>query len=404
MDTSRLRAAKTFSKVGVGMQALDSYDGARVAEWRRHLHSIPEPGFAEVKTSAFVAARLKEMGMEVHSGVGQTGVVGVLRRGCGNRAIGLRADMDALRIREQTGLPHRSIHDGYMHACGHDGHTAMLLGAAWQLATEGGFSGTVVLIFQPNEEHGRGASAMVHDGLFERFPVEEIYGIHNAPGLPLGHLATRSGPINAAEDNFVIKVNGKGGHAARPQSANDPMVVAANIILSLQTIVSRRVSAKENAVLSVTEVIADGTRNVLADSVEIRGDARSYTREVQDLIERQMRQISQGIAQAFGATVDVQYSHEFAPTINHQMQTAFALNAAATAFGAASVSDDYGPNMGSEDFGLFLSHRPGNFAYLGNGAEGPCGEPLHNPRYDFNDKAIEHGVSYWTTLVRQRLG
>lgn len=386
------------------MQALDSYNGACVADWRRHLHSIPEPGFAEVKTSAFVAARLTEMGVEVHPGVGQTGVVGVLRRGGGNRSIGLRADMDALKITEKTGLPHRSMHDGYMHACGHDGHTAMLLGAAWKLAREGNFSGTVVFVFQPNEEHGRGARAMIDDGMFDRFPVEEIYGIHNAPGLPLGHLATRRGPINAAEDNFVINVQGKGGHAARPQSANDPMIVAANIILSLQTIVSRRISARDNVVVSVTEVVADGTRNVLPDSVEIRGDARSYSREVQELIEREMRQISRGIAQGFGATADVHYSHEFAPTINHEVQTDFTLRAAATALGSACVRDDYGPNMGSEDFGLFLAHRPGNFAYLGNGSEGPCGEPLHNPQYDFNDNAIEHGVNYWTTLVHQRLG
>lgn len=345
------------------------------------------------------------MGVEVHTGVGRMGVVGVLRRGPDNgRVIGLRADMDALKIKEKTGLPYQSTHDGYMHACGHDGHTAMLLGAAWRLATEGSFSGTVVFVFQPDEEHGRGARAMIEDGLFTRFPIQEIYGVHNAPGLAMGTLATRGGPINAAEDNFIINVQGKGGHAARPQTANDPLVIAANIILSLQTIVSRRIGARENAVVSVTEMLSDGTRNVLPDSVQIKGDARSYSAEVQAVIESEMRQLCIGIGSGFGASVEVIYSHEFAPTINHQANTEYAIEAAVSAFGHANVRSDYGPNMGSEDFGLFLKHCPGNFSYLGNGTDGPWGEPLHNPCYDFNDGAIEHGVAYWFTLVHQRLG
>lgn len=376
---------------------------AEAGEWRRFLHSIPEPGFEEVKTANFVADKLRGFGIEVHEGIGRTGVVGVLRRGSSSRGIGLRADMDALKIGEKTGLPHASIHDGYMHACGHDGHTAMLLAAARHLSTNGNFSGTAVFIFQPNEEHGRGAAAMIEDGLFERFPIDEIYGIHNAPGRSLGSLATRSGPINAAEDNFVIRIHGKGGHAARPQAANDPIVIAAHLVLALQAIVSRRIAAAENAVVSVTEILADGTRNVLPDSVTIKGDTRSYEPHIQTLIEQEMRTMSAGVAATFGAMIDVEYSHEFAPTINHPAETGHAISAAVDAFGQANVAADYGPNMGSEDFGLFLRHRPGNFAYLGNGLEGAAAQPLHNPRYDFNDAAIDDGVAYWTRIVHHRL-
>jgi hippurate hydrolase len=249
------------------------------AEWRRHLHSIPELGFVEHKTSAFVADKLKGLGLEVHQGIGGTGVVGVLRRGGGNSAIALRADMDALKITENTGLPYASTHHGQMHACGHDGHMAMLLGTARDLTERGQFSGTVYFIFQPNEEHGCGAKAMIADGLLERFSFEEIYGLHNMPGMPVGSFATRPGPLMASEDNFVIRIRGKGGHAARPHVANDPMVIAAHMILALQTIVSRRVSALDTAVVSVTEILTDGTRNVLPETVTIKGDTRSYRPE-----------------------------------------------------------------------------------------------------------------------------
>ncbi len=374
-----------------------------VTKWRRYLHTVPELGFEEHKTSTFVAERLRAAGIEVSSGIGGTGVVGRLRRGYGNRAIALRADMDALKITEATGLAYMSEHPGRMHACGHDGHTAMLLGAALQLAQDEAFSGTVVFIFQPNEEHGRGAGAMVDDGLLDRFPFDEIYGLHNAPGMAVGSFATRSGPLMAAEDNFEIRIRGKGGHAARPQTANDPIVVASQIVIALQTILSRRVSALDSAIVSVTEFITDGTRNVLPGQVVLKGDARSYSSEVRQLIEREMRSLCAGIAAAFGAAVEVDYSHEFAPTVNHDEQTAHALAVARSAFGADNVDDRPEPFMGSEDFGLFLRHRPGNFAFIGNGSDGAHGLPLHNAGYDFNDAAIPQGISYWTSLVAARL-
>ncbi|MGE0007439.1 MAG: M20 aminoacylase family protein [Parvibaculaceae bacterium] len=373
------------------------------AQWRRELHAMPEPGFAEHKTSAFVADKLRSFGLEVHQGIGGTGVVGVLRRGPGNQAIALRADMDALRITENTGLPYASAHQGQMHACGHDGHMAMLLGAARHLAEEGRFSGTVYFIFQPNEEHGRGARAMIADGLLERFPFEEIYGLHNMPGMPVGAFATRPGPLMASEDNFEIRIRGKGGHAARPHVANDPVVIAAHMILALQTIVSRRISALDTAVVSVTEIATDGTRNVLPETVTLKGDTRSYSAAVQKTIEEEMRKLAQGIAASFGAEIGVDYSHEFAATVNHEAQSAAALAAARATPGITGVDAGPEPLMGSEDFGLFLNHRPGNFAFLGNGDSGANGQPLHNARYDFNDAAIGPGVAYWSTIVHDKL-
>jgi hippurate hydrolase len=373
------------------------------AEWRRHLHSIPELGFGEHKTSAFVADKLKSLGLEVHQGIGGTGVVGVLRRGGGNSAIALRADMDALKISENTGLPYASTHQGQMHACGHDGHMAMLLGAARDLSERGQFSGTVYFIFQPNEEHGRGARAMIADGLLERFSFEEIYGLHNMPGMPVGAFATRPGPLMASEDNFVIRIRGKGGHAARPHVANDPMVIAAHMILALQTIVSRRVSALDTAVVSVTEILTDGTRNVLPETVTIKGDARSYRPEVQKTIEAEMRKLAGGVALSFGAEVEVDYTYEFASTVNHDAPSRQALAAAQATPGITSVDRNPEPLMGSEDFGLFLNHKPGNFAFLGNGEAGAHGQPLHNARYDFNDAAIGPGIAYWSSIVHSKL-
>jgi amidohydrolase len=372
-------------------------------EWRRHLHSMPELGFGEHKTSAFVAEKLRSFGLEVHQGIGETGVVGVLRRGPGNGAIALRADMDALKITENTGLPYASTHQGQMHACGHDGHMAMLLGAARYLAERGQFSGTVHFVFQPNEEHGRGAKAMIADGLLSRFSFEEIYGLHNMPGMPVGAFATRPGPLMASEDNFQIRIRGKGGHAARPHVANDPMVIAAHMILTLQTIVSRRVSALDAAVVSVTEILTDGTRNVLPETVTLKGDTRSYSRDVQTTIEAEMRRLAGGIAASFGAEVEVDYSHEFAATVNHEAQSIAALAAARATPGITSVDASPAPLMGSEDFGLFLSHKPGNFAFLGNGEAGANGQPLHNSHYDFNDAAIGPGIAYWSAIVHSKL-
>jgi hippurate hydrolase len=373
-------------------------------DWRRHLHAHPEFGFEEHETARFIAARLRAFGLDVHEGIGGTGVVGLLRRGEGTGSICLRADMDALRITEKSNLPHASRNHGTMHACGHDGHTAILLGAARALSHEGGFSGTAVLLFQPAEEHGRGARAMLDDGLLERFPFDEIYGLHNLPGLETGQFATRPGALMASEDNFEIRFTGRGGHAARPHVSNDPIVIAAHLTLALQAIVSRRADPLDNAVVSITEILSDGTRNVLPETVTLKGDTRSFTPAMQALIEREMRQISQGVAAAFGADIEMSYTHEFAPTVNHPAETGHALAAAHAALGAEAVDPDPVPMMGAEDFGLFLQHRPGNFAYLGNGTQGAHGMPLHSAHYDFNDAALAAGIAYFTTLVRQRLG
>jgi len=375
--------------------------------WRRHLHSIPEFGFEEVKTSAFVAEKLRAMpGIEVTTGIGRTGVVGVLhgKRAGSNRTVALRADMDALKITERTGLPHASNHAGRMHACGHDGHTTMLLGAARELSANPDFSGRLVFLFQPAEEHGQGARAMIADGVLERFGIDELYGLHNMPGLAVGHFGTRIGPVMAAEDNFEIRIKGKGGHAARPQWAKDPIVTASHIVVALQSIVSRRLDPMEQGVVSVTEFLTDGAVNVLPENVTLKGDARSFTAPVQQMIEAEMRAQAEGIAKAFGSIAEVDYLHVFASTINHEAETEEALAAARDVMGDAAVNSAYPPMMGSEDFGLFLEHRPGNFAFIGNGVGVPhCAEPLHNAAYDFNDDAIAPGVAYWCGLARQRL-
>lgn len=368
--------------------------------WRRELHAHPEFGFEERRTSAFVAAKLREFGLdEVAEGVGGTGVVATLTRGSGNRAIALRADMDALRIPEQSELPYRSRNPGVMHACGHDGHTAMLLGAAKLLAEEGGFDGTVRFVFQPAEEWGRGALAMLDDGLLERFPFEEIYGLHNAPGLPVGQFQTRSGPIMSAEDNFEIVLSGVGGHAARPHVGSETLVAACALVTSLQTIVSRRLSPAEIAVVSVTELITDGTRNALPGQARILGDARSFDPQVSADIEAQMRVIAEGIARAYNVEQSVSYTREFVPLLNQPEQTEAALEAARAVLGAGNVSVVSEPFTGSEDFARFLAHVPGCFSFLGNGASAP----LHNPRYDFNDEGLIHGARLHAEIVRRRL-
>ncbi|MGX5733364.1 amidohydrolase [Bosea thiooxidans] len=368
--------------------------------WRRDLHAHPEFGFEEQRTSAFVAARLREFGLdEVVTGVGGTGVVGTLKRGGGNRAIALRADMDALRIPEQGEAPYRSQNAGVMHACGHDGHTAMLLGAAKLLAAEGGFDGTVRFIFQPAEEWGRGALAMIDDGVLERFPFEEIYGLHNAPGLAIGAFQSRPGAIMSAEDNFEIVLRGVGGHAARPHVGKETLVAACALVMGLQTIVSRRLSPAEIAVVSVTELITDGTRNALPGEARILGDARSFSPAVSSEIEQQMRVIAEGIARAYHVEQTVNYTREFVPLLNDPALTQEALSVAQGLFGADSVSVAPEPFTGSEDFARFLGHVPGCFAFLGNGDSAP----LHNPRYDFDDAGLIHGARFHAGIVRRRL-
>ena len=373
---------------------------AELRDWRRDFHRHPEFGFEEHRTAGLVAARLRGFGLEVAEGIGGTGVVGTLRRGKAPRAIALRADMDALRITEQGEQPWRSAHAGLMHACGHDGHTTMLLGAAALLAADGGFDGTVHFLFQPAEEWGKGALAMLDDGLAARFPFDEIYGLHNMPGLPLGHVASRVGPAMAAEDNFEIVLRGVGGHAARPQAGREALVGACALVVNLQTIVSRRISPAEAAVVSVTELLTDGTRNALPGLARILGDARSFRPEVSAEIEAELRRIAAGTAMAHGLEAEVTYTREFIPLVNDEAPTLAALEAARAALGAEWVRGDAEPISASEDFARFLDIAPGCFASLGNGE---ASAPLHNPRYDFNDDAIPHGVRFFATLARQRL-
>ncbi|TPN70865.1 amidohydrolase [Mesorhizobium sp. B1-1-1] len=369
--------------------------------WRRDLHAHPEFGFEEKRTAAFVAAKLREFGLDdVTEGVGGTGVGGTLKRGSGNRAIALRADMDALRITEQSAVAYGSQNPGIMHACGHDGHTTMLLGAAKLLAGEGGFNGTVRFIFQPAEEWGRGALAMLDDGLMRRFPFDEIFGLHNLPGLPIGHFETRPGPMMSAEDIFEIVLRGLGGHAAGPQDGRETLVAACALVTNLQTIVSRRLSPADISVVSVTELITDGTRNALPGLARILGDARSFRPEVSAEIEKQMRTIAAGTAAAYNVTAEVAYSREFVPLHNDAELVDEAFAAAGNVFVPEGVAVAREPMTGSEDFARFLAHVPGCFVFLGNGDTAP----LHNPSYDFNDDGLLFGTNFHAAVVRRRLG
>lgn len=368
--------------------------------WRRDLHAHPEFGFEEKRTSAFVAAKLREFGLDVAEGVGGTGVVGTLSRGNGNRAIALRADMDALRIPEQGVAEYRSQNPGVMHACGHDGHTTMLLGAAKLLTEDDGFDGTVRFIFQPAEEWGKGALAMLDDGLLERFPFEEIYGLHNMPGLPVGHFETRAGAIMSAEDNFEIVLKGVGGHAARPHAGSEVLVAACALVTNLQTIVSRRLSPADIGVVSVTELVTDGTRNALPGLARILGDARSFRPEVSAEIEKQMRVIAEGTALSYNVSVGVSYTREFVPLLNDAALVEEAFAAARTVFEPDHIATAREPMTGSEDFARFLERVPGCFVFLGNGRESA---PLHNPTYDFNDAGLIHGARFHAAIVKRRL-
>lgn len=377
----------------------------QLIEWRQYLHTIPETGFDLSITPDFVAARLQEMGIEIHRNIGKTGLVGIIRKGSGGRTIGLRADMDALPIKEMTGLPYSSMHAGRMHACGHDGHTSTLLGAAKLLKDEYEFNGTVILIFQPDEENGKGARAMIDDGLFERFPMDEIYGQHNMPGIPAGKFATRAGGIMGSEDNFIIRIKGRGGHAARPHMGRDPLVTAAQIITALQTVVSRNLDPCEPAVISCTEIYTDGVRNAIPTNVEIKGDTRSYSPKVQKLLETRMRAIVKSICEMNDSEGEFVYTHEFSPTVNWEEQRDHAVAAARKVFGEENVESDVAPVMISEDFGAFIGNVPGCFVFIGNGVEeqGKGYLPLHNAGYDFNDEILELGARYFAELASSRL-
>ncbi len=374
---------------------------AEVAAWRRDIHAHPEILFEVHRTAASVAEKLKAFGCdEVVTGIGKTGVVGVIRgkkksAGSGPKTIGLRADMDALPMDEQTNLPYRSKNPGAMHACGHDGHTAMLLGAAKYLAETRNFDGTAVVIFQPAEEGGGGGREMVKDGLMERFGIEEVYGMHNNPGLPVGNFAIRPGPLLAAADRIIIEIEGRGAHAAKPHLGVDPVVVGAQIVTPAQSIVSRNVDPIKSGLISICQFHAGSADNVIPKSATLRGTARSLLPEVRDTLENRLREIVEGIGKAYGAKATLTYNRDYPVTKNHERQTEFAVGIAGQVVGSERVNANTPPLMGGEDFSFMLEARPGAFIFIGNGDSAG----LHHPAYDFNDDAIPVGASFWARLV-----
>ena len=378
---------------------------SRVAAIRRDIHAHPELAFGEWRTAELVANKLEQLGLVVHRGLAGTGVVGTLQVGSSNRAIGLRADMDALPLDELNTFAHRSTHPGQMHACGHDGHTAMLLGAAEALVAlrhEGRFDGTVHFIFQPAEEHEGGARAMVEQGLFDKFPMQAVYGLHNWPGLPVGEMAVLPGALMAGADRFEIVVSGRGGHAAMPHQATDTVLAGAALVQALQMLVGRNTDPLEPAVLSVTRFHAGHADNVLPEEARLGGTVRTFSEAQQRMMESGMRRICDGIATAHGVQARLSYERGYPPTINSEAETALCAEAAAQALGRDKVRGDLRPSMGAEDFAYMLRARPGCYVWLGNG-EGSGGCMLHSPRYDFNDQVIPLGIAYWVRLVEHAL-
>ena len=394
------------------MQLIDSIlaDAPALTALRRDLHAHPELSFEEVRTSDLIARKLTEWGIPIHRGLGKTGVVGIVRNGSSERAVGLRADIDALPMTEHNRFAHASTQPGRMHACGHDGHTAMLLAAAKHLAKHRNFDGTVYLVFQPAEEHGGGAREMIKDGLFERFPMEAIFGAHNWPGMAAGQFAVRSGPVFASSNEFRIKIRGKGAHAAMPHNGIDPVPVACQMVQAFQTIITRNKRPLETAVISVTMIHAGEVTNVVPDSCEIQGTVRTFTTEALDLIERRMKTIAEATCAAFEAHCDFRFDRNYPPTVNHPAETAFVRGLLAEVAGAANVLE-FEPTMGAEDFSFFLLEKPGCYFLIGNGdgahrqgghGMGPC--MLHNPSYDFNDELIPLGATAWVRLAEKWLG
>lgn len=372
-----------------------------VAGWRRHIHQNPELNFDVFETAAFVTEKLKAFGCdEVVTGIGKTGVVGIIRGSKGNGStVGLRADMDALPITEITGKPYASQTPGKMHACGHDGHTAMLLGAAKYLAETRNFAGSVAVIFQPAEEGGGGGNEMVKDGMMDRFGIQKVFGMHNMPGLPVGQFAIRPGPIMAATAEFTITVKGRGGHAAMPHGTIDPIVIASQLVGALQTIASRNTDPVESVVVSVTKFHAGDAYNVIPETAEIAGTVRSLKKEVARKAEERIRQLCAGLAAAHDTTIEVDYDANYPVTFNHPEETVFSGDIAAEVAGDAQVQRTIQPVMGGEDFSYMLEARPGAFIFIGNGDTAG----LHHPAYDFNDEVIPHGVSYWVKLAEKAL-
>lgn len=374
----------------------------RLKAFRRDIHAHPELAFEEYRTAELVATRLEAVGVEVHRGIGGTGVVGVIRGGRGLRAIGLRADMDALPITERNTFEHRSTRAGCMHACGHDGHTTMLLGAAELLAERRDFDGIVYLIFQPAEEGDGGGRVMIEDGLFERFPMESVFGMHNWPGMPDGSFAVHTGAVMASADRFDIRILGVGAHAAMPHLGTDAVVAGAALVQAVQTIVSRTLDPVDAAVVSVTQFHAGEAYNVIPDRAELSGTVRAFSEPVQARIEGRLRELCDGIAAAFGVGVEFEYRRGYPPTINSAAEAALCAATAVALVGAERVTTNARPSMGAEDFAYFLQRKPGAYVWIGNGpGEGGC--TLHNPNYDFNDEIIPVGVAYWVELVRRIL-
>jgi amidohydrolase len=375
-----------------------------MTHWRRDIHAHPELGFEEERTSDLVAAKLAEFGVEVHRGIGKTGVVGVLRAGSSKRTVGLRADMDCLPIEEANTFAHRSTHAGKMHACGHDGHTTMLLGAARYLAETRNFDGTVNFIFQPAEEGIGGAKAMIDDGLFKRFPCDAIFGMHNRPGMPLGKFAVRSGAMMAGGAFFDIDIEGRGSHGARPEAGVDSILVAAHVTAALQSIVSRNVRPVDTAVLSVTQVHGGNAYNVIPQTVRLSGTVRAFSNEVMQLIGRNIARVAEGVSAGFGAKAKTDFRAIFPPTINNAEEADYAAGICAEVVGAESVKRDPALIMASEDFSFMLNEVRGCYINIGNGdgdGDGAC--EVHNPSYDFNDSALPYGASFFARLVEKRL-
>jgi hippurate hydrolase len=374
-----------------------------ITAWRRDIHAHPELLYDVHRTAATVADKLRSFGCdEVVTGIGRTGVVGVIRGsrgGAGGRVIALRADMDALPIEEANEVPYKSTVPGKMHACGHDGHTAMLLGAARYLTETRNFAGTAVVIFQPAEEGGAGGDAMVKDGLMDRFRIEEVFGMHNYPGLPVGQFALRAGPLMASADRLTIEIEGRGGHAARPHRSIDTVLVGAQIISQIQSIVARNVDPLDAAVVSICVFQAGTTDNVIPQTALLRGTARSLTPQVRDLLEQRLHEVVEGTAKLYGASARLTYKRDYPVTRNHERQASFAASVAAQVVGGERVDSDVAPVMGAEDFSFMLQARPGAFIFVGNGESAG----LHHPAYDFNDEVIPIGTSYWVKLVETAL-
>jgi len=371
-------------------------------DWRHHLHAHPETAFEETATAAYVADKLKSLGLEVHTGLARTGVVGVLRNGQSQNAIGLRADLDALHVHERTNASYTSRNEGKMHACGHDGHTTMLLGAAAALKARKAFNGIAYFIFQPAEENEAGGRVMVEEGLFDRFPMRAVYGMHNWPTIREGRMAMRAGPQMGAADRFEIVATGRGAHAAMPHRGRDPMLFAAHMIHALQSIVSRNLRPLDAGVVSITQVHAGDAWNVIPEELVIRGSVRSFKLEVQQTIERRMRTLVDGAAAMFEMEASLRYERCYPATVNHATETQHAANAARAVVGESNVDTDPAPEMTSEDFSFMLQSKPGCYVWLGSGRDDST-PGLHSPHYDFNDDVLAIGASYWVTLAEQQL-